>query len=554
MDKGSGPGSVLTRRRFVALLGLSAATGLLAACGGSAPSPPPASISASSAAAPSSASSAASSAAATAATSSAAPKVAVKKQLAIGLGGDLATLDPHFGPQTTETNILGNIYDSLISRYPDRKIYPRLATEWKSINDTTWQFKLRKDVKFHDGSPLTPKDVKFSFERIVDPNEKTLIATTFTTIDHVDIVDDSTVNFVTKKPDPLIPQRLATYGALVIPMDYFKKVGADEFKRKPMGSGPLKLKEWVRDDHLLFERFDGYWGDNVPFETVLVKPLPEPATRLAAFVKGEVDIIARVTPDHIGEIEKSGKGRVELVPFMGIYQLGVNYKVPPLDNKLVKQALSLAIDRQALLNSFYAGKGTIPSGPIPPGGFAYDPSWPPLAFDLKKAKEVLAQSGYKNEPLIIESATNVANEKNIVEAIVGMWKDLGVNAKQEIIEMSVRGAHYREKTFKGFWMTDTLDLLLDPDGMMWRGLSPGGLFDFGWRNPEFDKLGDEARFTLDQNLREKNYKRMRELALEFEPWIQLYIPEELWGVANGIEWKGNGNTFIELRGSNLKIK
>lgn len=476
------------------------------------------------------------------------------KQLVIALGGDLATFDPHIGVQTTEVNTLSLVFDSLVARTADQKIHPRLATEWQRINDTTWQFKLVNNAKFHDGTPLTSKDVKFTFERIIDPNAKTLILSTFSTIDHVDTPDDYTANFVTKKPDPLMPARLATYGAQVIPAEYFKKVGPDQFKLKPIGSGPLKLVEWVKDDHITLARVPDYWGDNVPFETVIIRPMPEIATRLAAFAKGEVQIVGRVTPDHIDEVTQSGKGRIESVPFQGIYQLGVNVKVPPLDNKLVKRAMSLAIDRQSLSKNFYKGQAKIPSGPIPEGSLGYDPSLPPLPYDPAKAKEVLKGSGYKNEPIILESATNVANEKQLAEAIVSMWQDVGINAKQEIIEMSVRGQHYKDKSFKGLWITDTLDQLLDPDGLMYRGLGPGGLFNFGWNNEEFLKLGEEARYSLDEKLREKNYKRMAEIVRDEFPWIQLLIPNTLWAVANNIDWKPYGADSIDLRGYNCKVK
>src|SRR6185503_4212935 len=131
-------------------------------------------------------------------------------------------------------------------RDPDLKLIPRLATEWKSTGDTTWEFKLRPNVKFHNGDPLTSTDVKFSIERTYDPAAKTLVSTVFTTVDKVEAPDPLTVVFTTKKPDPLLPARLAFYGGQIIPIQYFQHAGPDEFNAKPVGSGPVKFVEWVK--------------------------------------------------------------------------------------------------------------------------------------------------------------------------------------------------------------------------------------------------------------------------------------------------------------------
>lgn len=485
---------------------------------------------------------------------SAGSSTSITKQLVVALAGDVANLDPYIGVQGPDVDVLGNVFDSLVGRHADLKLHPRLATEWKRVADTVWEFNLRHDAKFHNGDPVTARDVKFSLERIVDPQAKTLVASTFTSIDHVDVVDDFTAKVVTKKPDPLMPARQATYGAQIIPMDYFQKVGADQFSRKPVGSGPFKLVEWVKDDHVLLARNEAHWDQKPPCESLIFKPMPETASRLAAFARGEAHIIVQVGSDHVAEVNNSGRGRVVAVPFQGVYQLAINYRVAPLNNKLVNQALSLAIDRPGLIKSLYAGQAQVLSGPIEEGSFAFDRTLPPLPFDPAAARDRLRQAGYAREEIVLESATEVANEKQLDEAIVGMWRDVGVNARQEVIEMSVRSQHYREKSFKGLWITDSLDLLLDPDGLMWRGLAPGGLFDFGWRNAEFDRLGDEARYSLDDAVRQRDYARMAQLVLEHVPWIQLFRPNVLYGVNSAIDWNPYGTAIMDLRGYNLSLR
>lgn len=471
-----------------------------------------------------------------------------KRTLVVVTSADISKLDPHMSTSVNDITVSFNIFDNLTTRTPDLKLVPQLATEWKTINDTTWEFKLRPNVKFHNGDPLTSKDVKFSIERTYDPDAKTLVATVFTTIDHIETPDDLTVRFVTKKPDPLLPARLAFYGGQIIPEKYFKEVGPDVFNQKPIGSGVVKFKEWVKDDHLTLEANKEYWGGAPDFDEVIFKPVPEPAARVAALLAGEADIITKVPSDQVQRINSSGKTRVEGAFYAGLYVLAVNSKVPPLDNPKIKQALSLAIDREAIVKNLWRGQGIIPNGPIAKGDqIGYDPNLPPLEYNPEKAKALLQEAGYKGEPIIIESTQGqLQNDREMSEAIIEMWKKVGINAQMELIEASVRAQKNRDKAFKGLFWSDPTSTLQDPDGMMWRLLGPGGPQDY-WRDPEFDRLGEEARYSLDEKLRDQDYKKMTQIFLQNFPWIPVVQPVESYGVQNYITWKPNPNQLFQLR-------
>ena len=173
----------------------------------------------------------------------------------------------------------------------------------------------------------------------------------------------------------------------------------------------------------------------------------------------------------------------------GLYVLAVNSKVKPLDNPLVKQALSLAIDREAIVKELWRGRGIVPNGPIAKGDNHFDTALPPLKFDPKEARAKLQQAGYKNEEIVIETTVGyTTNDKPMSEAIHGMWRDAGINAKVEVVEYSVRAQKNRDKSFKGLWWSDPTSTLADPDGMMWRLLAPGGPQDY-WRNAEVRRAG-----------------------------------------------------------------
>src|SRR3989454_2700225 len=416
-----------------------------------------------------------------------------KKELVVAQGGDIARFDPHYSTSSNDIRWSFNLFDNLTSRHPDGKLHPGLATEWKLQGQTQWTFKLRQGVKFHNGDPFTSADAKFSLERTYDPNAKTMVATVFTTIDKIEAPDPNTVVIHTKKPDPLLAARLAFYGGQIVPKKYLESVGNDGFNAKPVGTGPVRFVSWTKDDRLTLEGNPDYFGGRPDFERLIVRAIPETAPRVAALLKGEVDIITQLPPDQGQRVNGNGSTRVAGALYGGLYVLAVNSKRPPLDNPLVKQALSLAIDRDLIVKELWKGRGIVPNGPIAKGDNHYDPKLAPLAYNPGEAKERLKRAGYKGEEIFIETTAGyLANDKPMAEAIAAMWKDVGVNVKVEVTAYSLRAQKNREKSFKGVFWSDPTSTLGDPDGMMWRLLGPGGPYDY-WRPPQLDGAGEPLR-------------------------------------------------------------
>ena len=477
-----------------------------------------------------------------------------KKELITAQSGDVSKFDPHFSTSSNDIRVSFNLFDNLTSRHPDGKLYPGLATEWKLTQQTTWTFKLRSGVKFHNGDPLTSADVKFSIERTYDPNVKTMVATVLTTIDRVEAPDAGTVVIHTKKPDPLLPARLAFYAGQIVPKKYLESVGNDGFNAKPVGTGPVKFASWTKDDKLVLDANPDYWSGKVDFDRLTMRPIPETAPRIAALLKGEVDAITQLPADQGERVAGNATTRVAGALYAGLYVLAVNSKRPPLDNPLVKQALSLAIDRAAIVKELWRGRGIVPSGPIAKGDNHFDASLPPLAYNPSQARELLKKAGYKNEEIFIETTVAyVSNDKQMSEAIQGMWKDVGVNVKVEVIEFSVRAQKNREKSFKGVFWSDPTSTLSDPDGMMWRLLGPGGPQDY-WRQARFDELGNNARFSVDEKFRGEAYKEMTKIFLENFPWLPVIQPYEDYGLQKYVEFTPNPNQQFEIRPFNFKFK
>src|SRR6266849_1807417 len=300
-----------------------------------------------------------------------------KKELVTAQAGDIAKFDPHFSTASQDIRVSFNLFDNLTSRHPDGKLYPGLATDWQLEGQTTWRFKLRPGVKFHNGDPFTSADAKFSLERTYDPSAKTMVATVFTTIDRIEAPDPSTLVIHTKKPDPLLPARLAFYGGQIVPKKYVEASGNDTFNAKPVGTGPVRFVSWVKDDKLTVEANPDYFGGKPDFDRLIVRAIPETAPRVAALLKGEIDIITQLPPDQGERVAANPATRVAGALYAGLYVLSVNSKRPPLDNPLVKQALSPAIDRELIVKELWHGRGIVPNGPIAKGDNFFDPKLPP---------------------------------------------------------------------------------------------------------------------------------------------------------------------------------
>jgi peptide/nickel transport system substrate-binding protein len=477
-----------------------------------------------------------------------------KKELVVAQGGDIADLDPHVSTSANDIRISFNIFDNLVSRHPDQKLHPALATEWKLEGQTTWRFKLRQGVKWHNGDPFSSADVKASIERTYDPKAKLRVNTVFTSIDRIEAPDANTVVIHTKKPDPLLPARLAFYGGQIVPKKYLEAVGAETFNRKPVGTGPVKFVSWTKDDKVVLEANPDYWGGKCDFDRMIFRAVPEMAPRVAALLKGEVDVITQLPPDHGDRVNSNAATRVAGALYAGLYVVAVNSKVKPLDNPLVKQALALGIDRDAIVKELWRGRGIVPNGPIAKGDNHYDGSLPALKYDPKEARERLKKAGYRNEEIAFETTAGyMANDKPMAEAVVAMWRDIGINAKVEIVEYSVRAQKNRDRSFKGLWWSDPTSTLADPDGMMWRLLGPGGPQDY-WRHAEFDELGNAARFSVDEKFRGEAYRKMTRIFLEHFPWLPVIQPYEDYGLQKYVEWTPNPNQQFEIRKFNFKFR
>lgn len=482
------------------------------------------------------------------AATSAAAQPAGNRVVTLGVQNSQGKLDPQLSTGNPDTYVFDNIYDYLVIQERGAKIIPALATEWK-VNGKTWQFKLRPGVKWQNGDPFTSADVKFTFDRLADPAAKTPFATQYKAITSIEAPDDLTVNFTTQDPDPLLPARFSVHGGYIIPQKYFKQVGADEFQNKPIGTGPFKMTEWVKNDHLTLEPSSTYWGDQPNTTRAIIKYIPEDAARVAALVKGEVNFIDSVPTDQYVKLNAgpATRGYADLQGFAATLLLNTN--VPPLDNTLVRRAMSLAIDRQGLVDNLLAGQSKVLNGFVCIGDFGYDPNRPPLPYDPKKAADLVKQANYKGEVIQYESRQS---EKSIAEAIVSMWKAVGLNGSVVIVDPAIRSQEVASKTIKGALWYGPGSPFGDADGTIYAYLGPGtiGLY---WQNDEYNKLVLASHVELDKDKRYQMYQQIEKIVDDNAPFITLYQPAQLFAFSNAIKWEASPGYRVDLAKKNLSF-
>ena len=325
----------------------------------------------------------------------ASPAPAQGPTLVIAQGADITTLDPTQATQIHNLNLFYNIYDALVTwdSKDIGKVVPELAVSWRSVNPTTWQFKLRQGVKFHNGEPFNAEAAKFTIDRLITKGVHQVYGG-FATIERAEVVDPYTINVVTSKPDPILVKRFAGYGGQMLPPQYLKQVDWKDFALKPIGTGPYKFVEWVKDDRVVLEANDGYWRGAPKIKKVVWRPIPDNFARVAALTRGEAQLITKVLPDHVAQIDKTGCCRVEhtLTNLITVYL--INAQKGPLANTKVRQALNYAVDKNKIIKELYNGYAIPIGSGIPNTDFGFNPAIKPYPYDPAMAKKLLAEAGF----------------------------------------------------------------------------------------------------------------------------------------------------------------
>src|SRR5206468_6970525 len=316
------------------------------------------------------------------------PVYAQPVQITISQPAEATTMDPGRSTQVLTVNYFYNLYDTLTRWDNTLRLQPGLATSWKNVNETTWEFTLRQGVKFHDGAPLTVEDVRATLARNLQAG-KTVVQPGFATIEAGQVVNPTTIRISTKKPDPLLLVRMAQMGAQILPARLTTEDGMKELARRPVGTGAYRFVEWVKDERLVMEANRDWWGweGKAPaIDRVIWKPIPDDFPRIVALEKGEADIITNVPPDRLKALAEGQSTKIVSTAATRTVTFWINATQPPLSDTRVRQALHLALDVDGLVKSLYAGMGRPMSGGLADTDFGYNPALKPYPYDPATAK------------------------------------------------------------------------------------------------------------------------------------------------------------------------
>lgn len=480
--------------------------------------------------------------------------------LAIGYAQAPTSIDPHFHNSGNNSAFARHVFDPLIIN--ENGLRPGLAESWTALSDTEWEIKLRQGVTFHDGSPFTAADVVFTIERLPNvPESPSSFAASVQAIENMEIIDDYTLHLTTAAPSPILPHNLSEF---VIVSD---EIGTDATTADyttgdaMVGTGPFRFVSSRASELYELTRNEDYWDGASPWENVEIRVIESAPARVAALLSGDVDLIERVPANDVARLDEEAAtstfaGPTNRVVFVSLdvkreavqADYARNTDGEPLDtnpmlDRRVRQALSLAIPRDALIDRALGGDGVLTSNLVPPGFFGYDESIPMPAYDPEAAQALLAEAGFPDGFQITfhASTDRIAYAPEVVQVLAQVWTRIGVETTLETMPHSV----YIPKTndFEYAYMLHSWGTSSDA-GYTLNGIAvtrdrPNGKGPSNrgrYSNPDVDALVAEAQTTLNVMRREELLHQAMQIVIDDYGIIPLYAQKATWGAASGITY------------------
>ncbi|HEU5192236.1 MAG TPA: ABC transporter substrate-binding protein [Methylomirabilota bacterium] len=459
-------------------------------------------------------------------------------------------LDPTMNLSSLRSQVGVSVFDSLVGRDADGKIVGELAESWRALDDRTWQLKLRRGVTFHNGEPFNAEGVRFTFQRVLNPEQKSPNRATVSEVERVDVVDDLTVNLVLRAPYAPFLARLIDFP--MVPPKYTAEKGNQGLALRPVGTGPFRFVELVKDDHMIVEAFDKHWRGQPRIKRIVFKPIPEPFTRAAALRNGEVDLITTVPPTLVGELDKVAGVRVQRVPSTWQIYLGLNAFKKPLSDVRVRQALNYATDVDAIIKNVMDGNGRRLEGPFTPNVFGFDPSVKGYAPDPARARRLLAEAGYPDgvEVTLDAPAGRYQGDKEIAEALGGQWQKAGFRPKVQVAEWGAYFKKYLGKQMQDAYLLGLGGPMQDADELYNLVSSKGrGLY---YKNERVDELFDQGRATTDPTRRRKVYADLARAMIEDATWVFLMQQVDIYATRDRLVWTPRPDQWLLFHSAMLK--
>ncbi|SFQ31383.1 peptide/nickel transport system substrate-binding protein [Bradyrhizobium sp. Ghvi] len=474
------------------------------------------------------------------------PKTLTRPPLRVGMSGFPRSFDPVIATDTAIRRIMPQLFDTLITfdHARDMALRPSLAERWERINAQSLRLFLRKGVAFHDGAPLTAEDVAFSLgpDHLLGPGRSGMSEAlqSLDRLEKVEIVDPYTVIVHAKGADALLEQRLAAWGSEIVSQRAFVAAGSwERWTTAPVGSGPYKLADHKLDIRVSLAAHDAYWGGRPPFDGIEYRIIPELSARVNGLLANELDIATDIPPDQFAGIQKRPDLEVVGGAVQNIRSLVFDQTDPVLKDARVRRAMSLALDRKLIVQSLWEDRLPIPNGyQLPSYGEGYIHEFPSLTYDPDKAKELLAEAGYKGEQITYRLLNNYyPNQVSGAQTMIEMWRAVGLNVKLQMME---NFAQIQRQPVRAIFDTSNTALFLDHLGHPWREYGPSGTLPKSigiWRNEEYFALGARLQDTVQSEQRRPIIRRMLEIINEVDPpCVILHVSGQFYGKRRDVPW------------------
>jgi len=447
--------------------------------------------------------------------------------LVLGEMWDIESIDPINGDGTLICEKAA-ITETLVGANEDFSLKPELATSWKQLDENTWEFKLRNNVTFHDGSKMTAKEVKFTLEKVISENSK---VASMLKMDSIEVVDDYTLKIKTKEINPILPGVLHYPDTAIISPSSYNEKGE---LVKPVGTGPYKFGSFDEQTRILtVVKNENWWGGKVGLDKLILKGIPDPNTRAMAIENGEVDFTVDVPYSETDRIDAIDGINVEKYKTPRVYKLDLNLKHEPLEDVKVRQAISYAINRSDIAENVLYNVGEAAAGPFLPTMVWANKSLKPYSQDLKKADELLTAAGWVDtdgdgirdkdgKPLKLNLMTYAARPglPPMAEAMAAQLREAGIGIETEVMEMG----SIDDRREKGDWdlylAAYNIAMVPDPEYILTNWYMTNGTDNGpGYSNPKVDSLINEARKIKDLNERYKKFNEVEAIVYDEQPMI-----------------------------------
>jgi len=459
--------------------------------------------------------------------------------------GEPSNLIPILATDSASQGVVSKVFNGLLKYNPKIELEGDLAQSWEVLDEgLTIIFHLRRNVYWHDGTPLTAEDVAFTYEKLIDPAIPTPYSADFEMVEDLEVVDPYTVRI--SYGEPFSPG-LASWTMSIMPKHLLEHEDflTTSFARQPIGTGPYKFKRWISGDRVELVAFDRYFEGRPKLDRVILRVIPDPATMFLELHQQTVDDII-LTPLQYSRQTDSAyfeeNFRKFRYPGFGYVYLGYNLTNDLFKDKRVRQALNLAIDKQEIIDGVLLGLGRVCTGPFTRESWAYNPEVRPRGFEPAKARELLREAGWEdtNRDGILErngvsfEFTIVTNQGNLrrqmtAEIIQRRLKDIGVSVKIKIIEWAAFIKEFiDERRFDAVLLGWSLNREPDPYDIWHSSKTGKGQFNFiSYKNDRVDELIEIGRRTFNIEERKKAYFEIHRILYEDQPVTFLYVGDAL---------------------------